>query len=50
MELGGALSHGAIVAREYRLPAVANVPGAMQRLKDGQVVTVDGNRGVVWLR
>jgi phosphoenolpyruvate-protein kinase (PTS system EI component) len=45
MELGGALSHGAIVAREYELPAVANVAGAMQRLKDGQVVTVDGNRG-----
>jgi pyruvate,water dikinase len=50
MELGGALSHGAIVAREYELPAVANVPGALHRLKDGQVVTVDGNRGVVWLR
>ena len=50
MELGGALSHGAIVAREYELPAVANVAGAMQRLKDGQVVTVDGNRGIVWLR
>ena len=50
MELGGALSHGAIVAREYELPAVANVAGAMQKLKDGQVVTVDGNRGIVWLR
>jgi pyruvate,water dikinase len=50
MELGGALSHGAIVAREYELPAVANVAGAMQRLRDGQVVTVDGNRGIVWLR
>jgi pyruvate,water dikinase len=50
MELGGALSHGAIVAREYELPAVANVAGATQRLKDGQVVTVDGNRGIVWLR
>ncbi len=48
LEQGGMLSHGAVVAREYRLPAVANVPGATARLRDGQVVTVDGSRGVVW--
>lgn len=48
LEQGGMLSHGAVVAREYQLPAVANVPGAMSRLRDGQVVTVDGGRGVVW--
>ena len=50
MELGGMLSHGAVVAREYRLPAVVNVPGATSRLQDGQIVTVDGSRGVVWIR
>ncbi len=48
LEQGGMLSHGAVVAREYRLPAVANVSGAMTRLRDGQVVTVDGSRGVIW--
>ena len=50
MELGGMLSHGAVVAREYGLPAVVNVVGATEALKDGQVVTVDGNRGVVQVR
>jgi phosphohistidine swiveling domain-containing protein len=50
MELGGMLSHGAVVAREYGLPAVVNVTGATQRLKDGQRITVDGARGMVWVR
>jgi phosphohistidine swiveling domain-containing protein len=50
MELGGMLSHGAVVAREYRLPGVVNLAGAMDSLKDGQVVTVDGTRGTVWIR
>jgi len=50
MELGGMLSHGAVVAREYGLPAVVNVPDACAVLEDGQTVTVDGNRGVVWSR
>jgi pyruvate,water dikinase len=50
MELGGMLSHGAVVAREYRLPGVVNLSGAMESLKDGQVVTVDGTRGTVWIR
>ena len=46
-EVGGILSHGAIVAREYGIPAVMSVPGATQSLSDGQMITVDGNRGVV---
>ena len=46
-ETGGRLSHGAIVAREYRLPAVMDVHNAMQRLQDGQRVRLDGARGVV---
>ncbi|MGX1984148.1 pyruvate,water dikinase [Thermolongibacillus altinsuensis] len=47
METGGYLSHGAIVAREYGIPAVVNVAGIMNFLKDGQRVTVDGDKGVV---
>ena len=47
METGGVLSHGAIVAREFGLPAVAGLPGATQRLKTGQVLRVDGGRGTV---
>ncbi len=49
LELGSMLSHGAVLAREYRLPAVVNVPNATRILKEGQRVTVDGRRGVVWL-
>lgn len=50
MELGGMLSHGAVVAREYGLPAVVNIEGATRRLADGQLVTIDGQHGVVWLK
>jgi pyruvate,water dikinase len=46
-EVGGILSHGAIVAREYGIPAVMSVAGATQRLADGQQITLDGDRGVV---
>jgi len=47
METGGVLSHGAIVAREFGLPAVAGLPGVVGRLRTGQRVRVDGTRGVV---
>jgi pyruvate,water dikinase len=50
VELGGMLSHGSVVAREYGLPAVANVAGATACLKDGQMVTIDGRQGVVWVQ
>lgn len=46
-EVGGRLSHGAIVAREYRIPAVMNVQDAMNQLKSGQWVRVDGSQGTV---
>jgi pyruvate,water dikinase len=46
-EVGGRLSHGAIVAREYKIPAVMNVANATQRLQDGQVVRIDGRAGTV---
>jgi len=49
METGGHLSHGAIVAREYGIPAVVNIPGVLQVLCEGQQITVDGNAGKVFL-
>ncbi len=47
MDLGGALSHGSIIAREYGLPAVVNVGCATQVIRTGQRIEVDGARGVV---
>ncbi|MGY1691379.1 PEP/pyruvate-binding domain-containing protein [Geodermatophilus sp. SYSU D01105] len=47
MEVGGVVSHGAIVAREYGIPAVATVPDATRRLRTGQRVRVDGGAGTV---
>lgn len=46
-EEGGLLSHSAVIARERGLPTVINVPKATERLRDGQVVEVDGGRGSV---
>lgn len=47
MDLGGLLSHGAIVAREYGIPAVVNTRSATTMLRTGQTITVDGNTGMV---
>jgi pyruvate,water dikinase len=47
MEVGGQLSHGAVVAREYNIPAVTGVKGATSNLRDGQEVIVDGYTGRV---
>jgi len=47
MEQGGLLSHGAIIAREYGIPAVVNVGNATKIIKTGQTIQVDGDRGVV---
>jgi rifampicin phosphotransferase len=49
VERGGVLSHCAIVAREMGLPAVSQIAGATRKLKDGQDVWVDGDRGIVTL-
>ena len=46
-EVGGRLSHGAIIAREYQIPAVMDVSNAMQLLKPGQKVRLDGDRGII---
>ena len=48
-EIGGMLSHGAIVAREFGIPAVVNVRAATQRIATGQQVRVDGAAGTVEL-
>jgi len=47
LEVGGMLSHGAIIARELGIPTVAQVREATSRLKSGQRVLVDGNRGTI---
>jgi len=47
METGGYLSHGAIVAREFGIPAVVNMPGILDRLVHGEQLEVDGYRGTV---
>ena len=47
MEMGGPNSHGAVVAREYGIPAVVGVPDATLRLVTGQQITVDGGAGTV---
>lgn len=49
LELGSQLSHGAVVAREYRLPAVANISGATQNIPDGAEIQIDGRSGTVWI-
>jgi pyruvate,water dikinase len=49
MEMGGMMSHGSIVAREYGIPAVVGVPGATSAIRTGQPVTVDGANGLVRL-
>jgi pyruvate,water dikinase len=46
-ELGGPLSHAALVAREYGIPAVVNVPSVTTAIKTGDLVRVDGDRGIV---
>ena len=50
MEMGGAISHGAVVAREYGIPAVVGVAGATERITTGQVITVDGSAGTVTIQ
>jgi pyruvate,water dikinase len=47
MEMGGANSHGAVVAREYGIPAVVGAADATRRIETGQQITVDGASGLV---
>jgi pyruvate,water dikinase len=48
-DVGGPLSHGSIVAREYNIPAVMGTGVATRRIHSGQVITVDGSAGTVSL-
>jgi pyruvate,water dikinase len=48
-DIGGSMSHAAIVAREYGLPAVVGTGNATSMIKDGQRIRVDGGRGIVTL-
>ncbi|MCD1295836.1 phosphoenolpyruvate protein kinase [Methanocella sp. CWC-04] len=48
-ETGGILSHGAVVSREYGIPAVTAVKNARKLLKTGQKVTIDGNDGIIYI-
>jgi phosphohistidine swiveling domain-containing protein len=47
LEIGGALQHGAVVAREYGIPCVSGLDDATSLLKDGQLVEVDGSNGII---
>ncbi|UQA55797.1 PEP/pyruvate-binding domain-containing protein [Polyangium aurulentum] len=49
MEMGGMMTHGSVVAREYGLPAVVGVHQGTTRLRDGQRIHVDGTHGVITL-
>ena len=46
-EVGGLLTHGAVIAREYGLPAVVGVEHATRLIRDGQWIRVDGTEGYV---
>jgi pyruvate,water dikinase len=49
METGGMMTHGAVVAREYGIPAIVGVDRATQRLKTGQLIRIDGSSGRITL-
>ncbi|MEJ2011276.1 MAG: PEP/pyruvate-binding domain-containing protein, partial [Anaerolineales bacterium] len=49
MELGGLMTHGAIIAREYGIPAVVGVDRATERIQTGVRIRVDGSQGIVEL-
>jgi len=49
VEIGGYLSHGAIVAREFGIPSVINIPGGFDSITQGAEISVDGDAGEVAL-
>ena len=48
-DIGGPLSHGSIVAREYGIPAVLGTDTATRRIHNGQIITVNGSEGIIYL-
>lgn len=49
-DIGGPLSHGSIVAREYGIPAVLGTGSATRQITSGQTITVDGAQGTIQLQ
>ena len=49
-EYGGILCHAAIVSREYGIPAIVACKDAMSKIRDGQIVTIDGSTGTVTIK
>ncbi len=49
MEVGGMMTHGAVVAREYGIPAIVGVDRATTRLHTGQRIRIDGSRGEIYI-
>ena len=49
-EYGGILCHAAIVSREYGIPAIVACKDAMQKIRDGQIITIDGSTGTVTIK
>ncbi len=49
-ETGGILSHGAVVSREYNIPAITAVKQVTTLLKNGQQITLDGNTGIIYIK
>lgn len=47
MEVGGLMTHGAVVAREYGIPAIVGVHQATTQLETGMLVSIDGSSGVI---
>jgi pyruvate,water dikinase len=47
VERGGMLSHGAIVSREFGIPAIVGVELATQKLKDGDLITLNADKGTI---
>ncbi len=47
MDLGGMLSHGCIIAREYGIPTISNVESATRVIRTGDIIEVNGTRGTV---
>ncbi len=46
-EVGGLMTHGAVIAREYGLPAVVGVDGVTSQIKDGQMIRINGTKGYI---
>ena len=49
MEVGGLMTHGAVVAREYGIPAIVGVDRATERLRTGQRIEMNGSTGEIRL-